>query len=37
MDILEILNSVRQLSREIGQIILAFSLLFAVLQCFFRI
>ena len=35
MDILEILNSVRQLSREIGQIILAFSLLFAVLQCFF--
>lgn len=35
MDVLEMFNSVRQLTEEVSQVILAFSLLFAVLQCFF--
>ena len=35
MDIIEIMNSVQKLTEEVSQVILAFTLLFAVLQCFF--
>ena len=35
MEITEILNSFQQLTESAGQVVLAFTLLFAVLQCFF--
>lgn len=35
MDILKLFNSVQELTAAAGQLILTFSILFAVLQCFF--